>query len=116
MTWIDWGNIPDAFYIAMAGELVSIFGTDIIQPTEDGGYDLQTSTAGWNAAFAATCDKLNMNELREFCRRRPYNQMDEINGEIEKGIIQIFLRKSHYEYANDYYKYITERLINKHEE
>ena len=46
-------NIPDYFYPAFTGELVSVFGSEILEPSETGEVPLFyiSGTTGWNAAL-----------------------------------------------------------------
>lgn len=112
-------RIPDYFYIAMAGELVSIYGIKILQKIEyseydDNGdkieysyYDLDSSTGGWNEAFKATCRKLNMLWLIEYCHSLDWYDYDIFNGEIEGEIIKRCCEKDFGKvHANCYYRYL----------
>lgn len=58
-------NIPDYFYPAFAGELVSVFGSEILEPSETGEVPLFyiSGTTGWNAALRMTCKKLGIDWL-----------------------------------------------------
>ena len=119
-------KIPDYFYYAMAGELVSVFGPYILQHppagyydeendewVEDGEedyYDLDTSTGGWCEAFYATCKKLDMQWLYDYWRTLAWYDSDIFDGEIEDEIIKRFCEKDHLaDHANCYYKYLIEK-------
>lgn len=112
-------RIPDCFYIAMVGELVSIFGINIFQKIEyaeydDNGeeieasyYDLNSGTGGWHEAFKMTCRKLDMLWLIEYCRSLEWYDRDIFDGEIEGEIIKRCCEKDFGEdHANCYYKYL----------
>ena len=101
-------RIPEYFYYAMAGELVSIFGSYILEE-QDGYYDLYSGTGGWNEAFKATCRKLNMMWLDDYTKTLRWDEGDLFDGEIETEIINRFCKKDHYaDHANCYYKYLCE--------
>lgn len=106
-------NIPDYFYYAMAGELVSIFGLHILQKQsykEDEWYDLETITNGWYEAFKAACRKLDMDWLLEYRNQLEWYDSDIFDGEIEKEIVEKFCKHNHMEdHANCYYKYLLSK-------
>lgn len=57
-------KIPEYFWTAFAGELVSVFGPNIFEEnTDDGlmGLDFLGGTSGWSAALEMTCRKLELN-------------------------------------------------------
>ena len=107
-------RIPNYFYIALIGELVSIFGEKILQPLDCGEYNLESSTAGWHTAFVMTCKKLDMEWLLEYHKTLPtYVELDMFNGEIEKEVIKVLTNKELEHVANSYYKYVNKRWILK---
>lgn len=118
-------HIPNYFYYAMAGELVSIFGPKILEKVDypeyddDGNqipgdpnvdasyYDLYSGTGGWLAAFKMTCKKLDMMWLMEYREGLEWYDSDILDGIIEDRIIKNFIEKDHsQDHANCYYKYI----------
>ena len=106
-------RIPNYFYYAMAGELASVFGPQILQEIEsdeeDGYYDLASSTSGWHEAFKATCKKLDMMWLEDYWKTLEWYDADVFDGEIESEIINQFCKKNHDDdHANCYYKYLME--------
>lgn len=113
-------NIPDYFFIAMAGELVSIFGIKVLLPVDyenDGSeiYDLQNGTAGWHAAFIVTCKKLNMQWLEDYYKSlSTWIAIDLFGSEIDNEIIEKVCKSKPSE-ANDYCNYIFERWISKND-
>lgn len=116
-------RIPDYFYFALAGELVSIFGTRILGKNEwvdfdDEGnelptltdedcsyYDLCSSTGGWVEAFIETCRKLDMIWLVDYWRTLEWYDSDIFDGEIETEVVKRFC-ESEMNPANCYYKYL----------
>lgn len=108
-------KIPDYFYIAMAGELCSVFGywlfdkiVDPDDPKDEGHYNLGSSTAGWYEAFKATCDKLNMSWLMDYYKTLECYDSDIFDGIIENRIITNFiLTEGHH--SNLYYQYLCNK-------
>ena len=120
-------RIPEYFYYAMAGELVSIFGTWILEKQDypeydddgneihgdlnvDGSYyDLNSSTGGWNEAFKMTCKKLDMMWLMDYYETLEWYDSDIFDGIIENRIIENYIEKDHmHDHANCYYKYLCQ--------
>ena len=118
-------RIPDHFYYAMAGELVSIFGPHILEKADypeyddDGNqipgdpnvdvsyYDLALSTGGWYEAFKMTCKKLDMMWLMDYYKTLEWYDSDIFDGIIEDRIIENYIEKDHInDHANCYYKYL----------
>ena len=107
-------RIPDYFYYAMAGELVSVFGPDVLKYEEEiDDYYLFSSTTGWGLAFKMTCKKLDMDWLWEYWRTLEWYDSDIFDGEIETEIIERFCKKDHgKDGANCYYDYLLEGYKN----
>jgi hypothetical protein len=119
-------RIPEHFYIAMAGELCSIFGPQIFEKIEwydydeEGNeipnsrneefdyYDLDSSTGGWYEAFKETCIKLNLRWLVDYHSTLEWYDSDIFDGIIEARIIKNFLEKENSP-ANSYYKYLIKK-------
>ena len=118
-------RIPDYFYYAMAGELVSIFGPHILEKVDypeyddDGNqipgdpnvdasyYDLASGTGGWYEAFKMTCKKLDMMWLMDYYKTLEWYDSDIFDGIIENRIIENYIEKDHInDHANCYYKYL----------
>ena len=101
-------RIPDYFYIAMAGELCSVFGIDIFIKDEDDNYPLfyVSSTGGWYEALKATCKKLDMKWFLDYWVTLEWYDSDVLDGYIEDRIIEEFIdnRDSR---PNCYYKYLV---------
>ena len=108
-------HIPDYFYYAMAGELVSIFGPEILNKEKE-YYDLDSGTGGWEEAFKATCYKLDMDWLLDYYKTLEWFDSDIFDDIIESNIIDNFCKKNHQEdYANCYYKYLIGRSEKNNE-
>ena len=122
-------QIPLYFYYALAGELVSIMGPDIMHKislykcdedfnyilNEDGSYiiedeyyDLNSSTGGWYEAFNATCNKLNMKWLLEYWNTLEWYDSDIFDGIIEDRVVNYFIKNKNHN-ANPYYKYLVKK-------
>lgn len=115
-------RIPDYFYYAMAGELVSIFGPTILEKItvdydedeneyplsdDEAYYDLSSGTAGWMYAFIETCRKLDMMWLNEYRKTLEWYDGDIFDGIIEGNIITYFCEKDHtQDHSNCYYKHL----------
>ena len=115
-------RIPDYFYYAMAGELVSIFGPAILEKItvdydedeneyplsdDEAYYDLSSSTMGWKYAFIETCRKLDMMWLNEYRKTLEWYDGDIFDGIIEDNIITYFCKKDHtQDHSNCYYKHL----------
>lgn len=109
------GRIPEHFYIAMAGELFSVYGPeafDLINGYNVDGnsyeyYDLDTGTGGWIEAFKATCRKLGMEWLIEYHASLDWYDADLFDGEIETALLGLVhgeeFKKDH---CNAYYRYL----------
>lgn len=106
-------NIPDYFYPAFAGELISVFGSEIIGPSETGEDPLFyiSGTTGWNAALRMTCKKLGIDWLMNWYDELEWFDSDDFDGELVEMINSKFL-KVESESANPYYRW----LIDKHGE
>ena len=108
-------RIPAYFYFGMAGELVAIYGTQILElrheeEGDEGYYYLDTSTYGWYEAFRATCRKLDMWWLVEYYDTLDWYDGDLFDAEIEDEIIERICQKERIsEHPNCYYKYLCER-------
>lgn len=109
-------KIPKYFYFAMAGELCSISGPWLFDKINDGDgveyYDLHSGTSGWAAAFYATCKKLDMMWLYEYAVGLNWYDCDMFDGEIEKRIVKAVM-KSKGNSANEYYKYVIDKVIEE---
>ena len=110
-------EIPDYFYYALAGELASVFGSDILYEQNDDFIDLDTSTYGWAMAFMMACKKLDLNWLMEYRKGLDWYESDLFDGEIEEEVIQRYCMKDHGRESNNcYYVYLLEQDIKENEE
>ena len=113
-------KIPDYFYIAFGGELVSLFGLDIFDPIDERdeineaalcGLDFLEGTSGWSAALWMTCKKLDMDWLWDYWDSLEWYDSDMFDGEIGDKVIEVM--RENYDNpgkgANCYYKYIISR-------
>ena len=98
-------KIPDYFYRAMLGELVSIFGIGIVQRVDDyDKYHLNSGTSGWYQAFCATCRKLKMRWLITYYDDLECYESDIFDDEIEEEIIKQ-LEQKNVNNVSAYYQY-----------
>lgn len=93
-------RIPDEFYEALLGELVSIFGINF---RENITFDLCTS--GGIAALFATCKKLDMLWLYEEWYRFLWYDSDILEERIESELSNIKTK-------DKYYKYVLNEMHN----
>lgn len=101
-------KIPDAFYLALGGECISIFGIpEILSYDEDGIFLLNYygSTTGWDRAIKTTCKKLDMQWLYEYYSSLEWYESDLFDDEIVDEVESCFTKGD----SNAYYEY----LINK---
>lgn len=94
-------KLTDEFYSTMWEELVKEFGDDI--KGFDESYDgkavypsvyLYESTSGWRDAFYRTCEKLNLQDVREYWDSLEWDDSDKFDGEISEGLAKRFSRKT----------------------
>ena len=104
-------NIPDYFYPAFAGELVSVFGSEILEPSETGEVPLFyiSGTTGWNAALRMTCEKLGIDWLMSWYDELEWFDSDNFDGELVEMMETKFLDNSS-ESNNSYYRWIIDRI------
>lgn len=100
-------RIPDYFYFAIGGELVSIFGTGVFECDEDGmqGIDFIAGTAGHYAAFRMTCRKLGMQWLLDYWEELMWYDSDAFDSEILFNTNKCF--DEYKGDANPYYVYLV---------
>ena len=85
-------KIPQHFWPAFAGELVSIFGLAVFNKDNDyyALYDV-SGTNGWNLALRMTCKKLEMKWLFDYYDKLEWWQSDMFDGESEDLLIKKFV-------------------------
>ena len=104
-------NIPDYFYPAFAGELVSVFGSEILEPSETGEVPLFyiSGTTGWNAALRMTCKKLGIDWLMSWYDELEWFDSDNFDGELVEMMETKFLDNSS-ESNDSYYRWIIDHI------
>ena len=104
-------NIPDYFYPAFAGELVSVFGSEILDPSETGEVPLFyiSGTTGWNAALRMACKKLGIDWLMSWYDELEWFDSDNFDGELLEMTETKFLDNSS-ESNGSYYRWIIDRI------
>ena len=108
-------KIPEYFYYAFGGELLSVFGKDFLTKDDDSGnypLDFLSSTNGYSAAFDMTCRKLDMMWLKEYRDSLPYYDSDLFDGEIDEQVIRVFKKSKE---ANPYYLYLIGKVEDAEE-
>ena len=115
-------KIPEYFWAAIAGELVSVFGPHALEKFDE-SYTLYflTGTIGWNAALKMTCRKLDMDWLFKYYNDLQWWESDMFDSEIEDLIISKFLEvkddwpelpdKEQYRYESTYYSWLTGKIV-----
>ena len=103
-------NIPDYFYAAFAGELVSVFSPTIFDKDEDGtlGLAFCTGTNGWNAALEITCKKLDIMWLYAFYETLHWDESDKFDSDIYVLLVSKFINVETPD--NKYYQYLLDKL------
>ena len=104
-------NIPDHFYPAFAGELVSVFGSEVLEPSETGEVPLFyiSGTTGWNAALRMTCKKLGTDWLMSWYDELEWFDSDNFDGELLEMTETKFLDNSS-ESNGSYYRWIIDHI------
>ena len=116
-------RIPDYFFRAFFGELISVFGPQLIVPdcdmykelTDNEEYSyvgqlnvslcMNGGTSGWAEALKQTCKKLSMMWLWEYYCGLEWFDSDLFDGEISDYVIEAFFNDKN-EHCNSYYKYL----------
>lgn len=100
-------KIPQHFWPALAGELVSTIGLHVFEKDENSQYGLYfvSGTFGWNAALRMTCRKLDMKWLFDYYDKLEWWQSDMFDGEFEDLLIKKFVEANDNP-QNTYYKWL----------
>lgn len=100
-------EIPDYFYPAFAGEIVAVFGTNVLKPSEDGESPLFyiSGTSGWNAALRMACKKLGLSDLWDWYDKLEWYDSDDFDGELVELLISKFIGNTD-QSCNPYYKWL----------
>ena len=85
-------KLPNYFWGGFLGELVGVFGIDILDVDDEGMHNINyyDSTCGWVMAFRMTCYKLDMMWLREWHDAMDLMESDDFDGELVNGLIARF--------------------------
>ena len=90
-------KIPEHFWPALAGELVSVFGPTIFEyniyedGTRDYPFEYISGTAGWHLALKMTCRKLDIDWLYEYYKKLEWYDSDKFDSEIQDLITSKFI-------------------------
>lgn len=128
-------RIKKEFYIALLGELVSVFGPHILnkidestwsdeereifcttdelnEETLESYYNFNSSTCGWSVAFEMTCRKMNMQWLYDYYKNLPtYVESDIFDGVIEANVGKVLDEmKEESHFVNPYYSWLNHTL------
>lgn len=102
-------KIPDYFFPAFLGELVSVFGTYILDKETISTFGLNSGTAGWVFAFYQTCEKLDLGWLREHRDNLEWYDSDYFDGAIEEKCIEHCSKEARETHNGEYYQYLLEK-------
>jgi hypothetical protein len=85
-------KIPEYFWAAFAGELVSVFGLGIFEKGEYTNRNLcyVTGTGGWNAALKYTCRKLEIDWLYDYYDNLQWYESDTFDSDILDILVSEF--------------------------
>lgn len=77
-------NLPNYFWSAFAGELVSVFGIDIFEKDEDGltPLDYMGGTSGWAVALWSVCHRLDIRWFYEWYDALDWMDSDEFDSDL----------------------------------
>ena len=101
-------KIPDYFWSALAGELVSVFSTSIFDKDDTDMYQLDflCGTTGFDCAFHMTCRKLDLMWLYDYRNRLEWYDYDMFDSEISDILINKVLLSEPKKY-NSYYDWLN---------
>lgn len=107
-------EIPDYFYPAFAGELVAVFGANVLKPSEDGESPLFyiSGTSGWNQALRMACKKLGLSDLWNWYNKLYWYDSDIFDGELVELLISKFIH-TEYQSCKQYYKWLMNEKRNE---
>lgn len=107
--------LPQHFYPAFLGELVSIFGPNIFEKYEDWdsdyGYDLESGTSGWYHAFKQACIKIGQKKLCDYYNQFELEDCDEIDDIICKHFDNL-TKEDYFSYFKSLFSEVQENMIN----
>lgn len=86
-------RIPDPFWAAFCGEIVSVFGLDIFLD-HDEEYPLLyiSGTYGWNVALKATCKKMGLDWFYEYYSNLEWFESDQADSVLEDLLYEKFIK------------------------
>ena len=104
-------DIPTYFYQCLFGELVKVWGMNLVAPCDTGdSYQdqideylaLTAGTAGWNVAIKESCGQCDMIDMYEYYSDLDWIQSDIFDGIITDNMIKILFSEN---VGNEYYCY-----------
>ena len=105
-------KIPEYFYPAFSGELVSVFGPNILTKSDVGDSQLLdvSGTNGWNYALKMACHKLNLNWLLNWYDELKWYDSDDFDYKLVELIFYKFLNAES-QTANPYYLWLIDNKV-----
>lgn len=109
--YFDTHHIPTYFYQRLFGELVKVWGMNLVAPCDTGdSYQYQideylalmAGTAGWNVAIKESCCQCDMINMYEYYSDLNWIQSDIFDGIITDNMIKILFSEN---VGNEYYRY-----------
>lgn len=109
-TYFETHDIPTYFYQCFFGELVKVFGVDLVIPSDKYHYreqlelslDCLGGTGGWNIAFTEACDQCGIMDIYDDYYKMDWVCSDIFDGYIADRMLEILFDDTKH---NDYYKY-----------
>lgn len=109
-TYFETHDIPTYFYQCFFGELVKVFGVDLIIPSDEHHYkeqlelslDCLGGTGGWNIAFTEACDQCGIMDIYDDYYKMDWICSDIFDGYIADKMLEVIFDDTKH---NDYYKY-----------
>lgn len=104
-------NISDYFYPAFVGELVAVFGVNVLKTSDDGESPLFyiSGTSGWNAALRMTCKKLDLSDLWDWYDKLEWYDSDDFDGELVDLLVSKLINVEA-QSCKSYYKWLMNGL------
>ena len=103
-------KIPVEFYIALAGEITSVFGLKVWSEYDNGcPYEWISGAAGLWYAIMETCEKLEMNWLNEYSDHLMWYETEGFSKEVVLLAKQNLDRISEGNGPNEYARYLVEK-------
>ena len=103
-------KIPVEFYIALAGEITSVFGLKVWDKYDDGSpYEWIAGTSGLEYAIRETCEKLGLNWLWGYYESLRWYESDQFDDVVVLLAKQNLDRLSKGSNPNEYHRYLVEK-------